>query len=79
MLERTDVPLADRAQVMMGAELFFDRGWPSNHFTVGMASQAGLGLIPPVYEGLGSEGRYFLTTMPSPPASELGCQFLIAA
>jgi len=59
MLEFTQVPLAERPQLMRGANVFFDRGWPNNHFTVGMAARAGMGLVPPVYEGLGSEGRYF--------------------
>jgi hypothetical protein len=61
MLEMMAVPLADRRQVMRGAELFFARGWPNNHFTVGMARRAGMGLVPPVYEGIGSEARYFQT------------------
>jgi len=78
-LERAEVPLAERKQVMTGARLFFNRGWPSNHFTIGMASRAGMGLIPPVYEGLGSEERYFLTTMPLPPDSELAWDSLLAA
>jgi hypothetical protein len=58
MLEMLNVPVAERPQVMRGVDLFFDRGWPSNHFTVGMATRAGAGLIPPVYEGFGSEARY---------------------
>jgi len=59
MLELTAVPMEERCQIMKGAELFFARGWPNNHFTLGMASRAGLGLVPPVYEGIGSEGVYF--------------------
>jgi hypothetical protein len=60
MLEMiTAVPIADRRQIMRGAELFFARGWPNNHFTVGMATRAGLGLVPPAYAGIGSEGLYF--------------------
>ena len=58
ILEMMNVPVADRPQMMRGVDLFFDRGWPSNHFTVGMAAQAGAGLIPPVYEGIGSEAKY---------------------
>jgi hypothetical protein len=49
MLEFAQIPLAERPQVMRGVDLFFSRGWPSNHFTVGMAARAGKGLIPPVY------------------------------
>jgi hypothetical protein len=59
MLELTEFPIAERSQAIRGAELFFDRGWPNNHFTVAMAARAGMGLVPPVYEGIGSEGRYF--------------------
>jgi hypothetical protein len=62
LLEVAEVPLAERAQIMIGAELFFDQGWPINHFTVGMAARAGVGIIPPVYKGLGSEERYFQAT-----------------
>jgi len=40
-------------------QLFFARGWPNNHFTVGMARRAGMGQVPPVYEGIGTEGHYF--------------------
>jgi hypothetical protein len=58
MLELLKVPLEDRPQVMRGVDLFFDRGWPSNHFTVGMAARAGAGLVPPVYEGSRSEAKY---------------------
>lgn len=58
MLETMNVPAAERPQVMRGVDLFFDRGWPSNHFTVGMAARAGAGLVPPVYEGFGSEAEY---------------------
>jgi hypothetical protein len=61
MLEITAVPPAERCQIMKGAELFFDRGWPNNHFTVDMARRAATGLVPPIYEGIGSEGRYFQT------------------
>jgi hypothetical protein len=59
MLELTYVPIAERHNVMAGAAVFFDRGWPSNHFTVDMAARAGMGLVPPVYDGIGTEGRYF--------------------
>jgi len=58
MLQVMNVPVEERPQVMRGADLFFDRGWPSNHFTVGMAARAGAGLVPPVYEGFGSEAKY---------------------
>jgi hypothetical protein len=70
MLEVAAVPLAERAQIMIGAERFFDHGWPINHFTVGMAARAGKGLVPPIYEGLGSEGRYFEAMRPGPDAAE---------
>jgi hypothetical protein len=70
MLRRMEVPFAERQQIMRGAELFFLRGWPNNHFTVGMATMAGTGLIPPVYDGIGSEGRYF-RTMKNP--TQLAC------
>jgi len=59
LLEYAQIPLSERPQVMRGAALFLSRGWPNNHFTVSMAARAGGGLIPPVYEGIGSEGRYF--------------------
>jgi hypothetical protein len=71
-LELAQIPIAARTQAMKGAALFFDRGWPSNHFTVGMASRAGMGLIPPVYDGPGSEERYFESTMQPLPASRSG-------
>jgi hypothetical protein len=58
MLEIMDIPVGERPQVMRGVDLFFDRGWPSNHFTVSMAARAGAGLVPPVYEGLGSDAKY---------------------
>ncbi len=58
MLETMNIPAAERPQVMRGVELFFDRGWPSNQFTVSMAARAGAGLVPPVYEGIGSEADY---------------------
>jgi len=61
MLELTSIPLGKRRQIMRGAEVFFKRGWPNGHFTIDMASRAGMGLLPPAYEGLGSEGRYFYT------------------
>ncbi len=70
MLETAAVPVAERAQIMIGAEAFFARGWPINHFTVGMAARAGMGLLPPVYEGLGSEGRYFEAMRPGADADE---------
>lgn len=58
MLEVMNVPPAERPQVMRGVDLFFDCGWPSNRFTVGMAARAGAGLVPPVYHGFGSEAEY---------------------
>jgi hypothetical protein len=59
MLEHTQVQLEERPEVTRGACIFFDRGWPNNHFTVDMAARAGKGLVPPVYAGIGSEGSYF--------------------
>jgi hypothetical protein len=59
MLTLTGVPISERRNVMTGASAFFDRGWPINHFTVGMAARAGMGLFPPVYNGVGSEELYF--------------------
>jgi hypothetical protein len=70
MLEVAAVPLPQRHQMIAGAALFFNRGWPINHFTVSMAARAGYGLVPPVYEGLGSEERYFQSTKPATHASE---------
>ena len=70
MLELAAVPLLERRQVMVGAALFFSRGGPNNHFTVGMAARAGTGLVPPVYVGLGSEERYFQTKKPPTYAPE---------
>ena len=58
MLELLKIPMEERPEVMRGVDLFFDRGWPSNHFTVGMAARAGAGLIPPIYEGPQSERKY---------------------
>jgi hypothetical protein len=58
MLELMKVPQAERPQVMKGVALFFDHGWPSNHFTVGMAARAGAGVEPFPYEGFGSEAKY---------------------
>jgi hypothetical protein len=74
MLSLTEVPLAQRHNVMAGAAVFFDRGWPSNHFTVGMAAEAALGLTPPVYEGIGTEGRYFQAMKDQSQAAEPGRQ-----
>jgi hypothetical protein len=59
MLALAQTPIAERHNVIKGASVFFDRGWPSNHFTVGMAARAGMGLVPPIYNGIGSEGLYF--------------------
>jgi hypothetical protein len=73
LLEVASVPLAERAQIMIGAELFFDQGWPINHFTVGMAARAGGGIIPPVYKGLGSEERYFHALRIRPNPAEYAC------
>ena len=70
MLEVAAIPLAERAVIMIGAEQFFDHGWPINHFTVGMAARAGMGLVPPIYEGLGSEGHYFEAMRARPDAIE---------
>jgi hypothetical protein len=61
MLDLTSIPLGERRQIMRGAEVFFERGWPNGHFTIDMATRAGRGLFPPAYDGLGSEGRYFFT------------------
>jgi len=73
MLEVAAIPFAERAQIMIGAERFFDQGWPINHFTVGMAAAAGMGTIPPIYEGLGSEGRYFQATRIRTDDAESAC------
>jgi len=62
LLDAAEVPLAERDQIMIGAERFFERGWPIHHFTIAMAARAGMGQVPPIYEGLGSEGRYFETS-----------------
>jgi len=61
LLEAAGIPVGERAQIMIGAELFFERGWPIHHFTIDMAARAGMGQVPPIYEGLGTEGRYFGT------------------
>jgi hypothetical protein len=58
MLELMKVPIVERPQVMRGLDLFFDRGWTSNRFTVGMAARAGAGFVPPFYEGFSSEAKY---------------------
>ena len=70
ILDVAAIPLAERAQIMLGAEQFFAHGWPINHFTVGMAARAGMGLVPPIYEGLGSEGRYFQAMRPRADAAD---------
>ena len=77
MLELAAVPLPQRHQVILGAAVFFDRGWPNNHFTVSMAARAGDGLVPPVYEGLGSEDRYFQSTKPATHTPQLTAPELI--
>ena len=74
LLEVAAIPLAERAQTMIGAGRFFDQGWPINHFTVGMAARAGMGTIPPVYRGLGSEGRYFQAMRIRTQPAESVCQ-----
>jgi hypothetical protein len=74
MLELTYVPLAERHNVMAGAAVFFDRGWPSNHFTVDMAARAGRGLVPPIYDGIGTEGRYFQTIKDPSQVAESLCR-----
>jgi hypothetical protein len=58
MLETLVVPKEDRPEVMKGVALSFEYGWPSNHFTVGMAARAGAGLAPFQYEGPSSEAKY---------------------
>jgi hypothetical protein len=58
LLETMNIPATERPQIMRGVDLFFDHGWPSNHFTVGMAARAGAGLVPPVYEGFHSAAEY---------------------
>ena len=58
ILELMKVPIAERPQVMRGVDLFFDHGWPTNRFRVGMAAHAGAGLVPPLYEGFSSEAKY---------------------
>jgi hypothetical protein len=58
MCDLVSVPHSERPQIMQGVDIFFDRGWPSNYFTVGMARSAGAGLIPDVYEGLHSKSEY---------------------
>ena len=57
MLEMMNVPAAERPQVMRGVDLFFDRGWPSNHFTVGMAARAGAGLVASYIQWIWQRGR----------------------
>ena len=59
MLALTQFPRAERAHAMRGADIYFNLGWPNDHFTVGMAARAGMGITPPTYEGIGSEGSYF--------------------
>src|SRR5882724_4580635 len=61
MLELMKVPVGERPQVMRGVDLFFDRGWPSNRFTVGMAARAGAGLVPPLYEAARPSTRLLWT------------------
>jgi hypothetical protein len=71
LVEAAGIPVGERAQIMIGAELFFQRGWPIHHFTIAMAARAGMGQVPPIYEGLGTEGRYFGTvTMPRAEVEE---------
>ena len=69
LLEAAGIPVGERAQIMIGAELFFERGWPIHHFTIDMAARAAMGQVPPIYEGLGTEGRYFGT--PITPRAEV--------
>ena len=57
-LEQMNIPLAERPQLMKGAELFFDRGWPSNYVSVGWAARAVAGLVPPVYGGINSVNEF---------------------
>jgi len=74
MLELTFVPPAERQNVMSGAAVFFDRGWPINHFTVEMAARVGMGQIPPAYNGIGSEGRYFQAMKDQDQLAGSACQ-----
>ncbi|MFZ0321363.1 MAG: hypothetical protein WAL56_19730 [Candidatus Sulfotelmatobacter sp.] len=57
MLDLLKVPAAERPQVMRGVDLFFDHGWPSSCFTVGMAARAGAGLAPPYIRGIRQRGQ----------------------
>lgn len=58
MLDLLAVHSTERASALRGIDIFFDRGWPSNNFTVGMAIRAGEGLTPPQFTGTGDEHRY---------------------
>lgn len=58
MLEMMNIPAVERPRMMTGVGLFYDRGWPSNYVTVGMAARAGAGLVPPIYEGFHSVAKY---------------------
>lgn len=57
-LDLTQIPAAERPKIMRGVNHFFDRGWPSNFVTVGMAARAGDGLMPPKFQGPDSEAEY---------------------
>ena len=48
----------ERPIIRRGAQIFFDAGWPSNFFTLGMAHAAGMGVLPGCYQSFASVQEY---------------------
>jgi hypothetical protein len=48
----------EREDALKGLDIFFDNGWPSNCFTLGMARAAGSGLMPAPFTGHIDEYHY---------------------
>lgn len=58
LMDLTLVSLDERVIIRRGANIFFEEGWPSNYFDLGMAMAAGSGLLPETYESFISMGHY---------------------
>jgi hypothetical protein len=48
----------ERPVIRRGAQAFFDAGWPSNYFNLGMAHAAGMGVLPGPYRSFASMREY---------------------
>lgn len=58
LCETVGLSPVEKAEAIKGAQIFFEKGWPTTFVSTGWALRANRGLPPPEYKGINSIADY---------------------